>query len=857
MANRKSTVDVLMRMRMDLKEFRKGNEAIQNTNRELKNLSNFAKKGLGFAGAVTGIGLTTGGIINLAKESINLGSTLDDTSKKLGVSTEFLQGFAFAGRETGTATKAAELGLQRFTRRLAEASKGKGELLPILEEYNVAITDGAGRNRQATDVMRDLADVIQATEDPAERLRIAFKAFDSEGAGLVNVLKDGSAGLDAWMEKAIEVGQVMDRDTIKRLGAAENAFEQLYQKVVILTGEGLVDLQERWEAMGPRIFTGPGGMSAALAELASRLDGTNDLIEATGRAADASEDRLAKMRREISGTADDAAMATEELKKLEQAQKSLRAQMDKSLEVSRFGNESAGATADRLASEILALQDKAATIGGDVFSDPKQIAIMVEILKKEEQLNIIKNRQLEEAVRLYREEQQAAIDALPPKERQLAIEQEIAAMRAVINSDGTGFFIEEQRLAAQENLLRLEKELKEVKGDILTADREQLAQTAEITEQLIAQLRSEKQIAAARGDQQTLERLTEREIELLKKLQAEYEKLAASARGNDPAKAAGFDTRATAIGAEISTLQTPGLSAGQNFAQSAQGRFNAFQGGQGDFGVGAIDGARAALQDYVTDVGNLGQQFGRVTGQIASGMEGAIQPALEGLIMGTLTWDQALQQVGMSMLTTLVQAFTTMLAQMVVQYIASELLMASTSAATQSATMAGLAAAAAGLNAAWAPAATSASIASYGAAAGIGSAAYLAALGGSTAAAISMQSTSSLSSAALGGGSLFGGFFADGGRPPVGIPSIVGERGPEVFVPNAAGRIVPSIPDYLSEVSPPDFGEGGAIGMIVNISPGLNGAIRAELMNTLPQFKREVARFVAEDSRKRPTARRK
>ena len=47
-------------------------------------------------------------------------------------------------------------------------------------------------------------------------------------------------------------------------------------------------------------------------------------------------------------------------------------------------------------------------------------------------------------------------------------------------------------------------------------------------------------------------------------------------------------------------------------------------------------------------------------------------------------------------------------------------------------------------------------------------------------------------------GSIFGGpfkklpGFAAGGRPPVGRPSIVGERGPEIFVPNTAGTIVPN-----------------------------------------------------------------
>ena len=37
-----------------------------------------------------------------------------------------------------------------------------------------------------------------------------------------------------------------------------------------------------------------------------------------------------------------------------------------------------------------------------------------------------------------------------------------------------------------------------------------------------------------------------------------------------------------------------------------------------------------------------------------------------------------------------------------------------------------------------------------------------------------------------------GRMFADGGDPPVGKPSIVGERGPELFVPKTAGTIVPN-----------------------------------------------------------------
>lgn len=54
------------------------------------------------------------------------------------------------------------------------------------------------------------------------------------------------------------------------------------------------------------------------------------------------------------------------------------------------------------------------------------------------------------------------------------------------------------------------------------------------------------------------------------------------------------------------------------------------------------------------------------------------------------------------------------------------------------------------------------------------------------------------SSLATSGTNFFGGgfspidFFANGGRPPVGRPSVVGERGPELFVPDRAGTIIPN-----------------------------------------------------------------
>ena len=63
-------------------------------------------------------------------------------------------------------------------------------------------------------------------------------------------------------------------------------------------------------------------------------------------------------------------------------------------------------------------------------------------------------------------------------------------------------------------------------------------------------------------------------------------------------------------------------------------------------------------------------------------------------------------------------------------------------------------------------------------------------------------------------GGLIGGLFADGGRPPVGKASIVGERGPELFVPSTAGTIIPNN----------KLGGGDSITNIVNVSVDASGS---------------------------------
>lgn len=224
-----------------------------------RNLKGFAATTRTVLGGLTGFGSIAGaaGLTMLAKRSVDLGSRLDDVSKKLGVTTDFLQEFGFAAREVGLRTESAEMGLQRFTRRVAEAQNGTGELLPVLQQYGISLRDATGRARSAEEVLLDYANAIKATADPQEQLRMAFKAFDSEGAGLVSILKDGAAGLGEYRKQAHMLGQVMDQNTVQALAKAENHIERFGNKFTIMIGESI----EEWGKLIDYIKSKAAGLS--------------------------------------------------------------------------------------------------------------------------------------------------------------------------------------------------------------------------------------------------------------------------------------------------------------------------------------------------------------------------------------------------------------------------------------------------------------------------------------------------------------------------------------------------------------------------------------------------------------------
>jgi chromosome segregation ATPase len=169
-----------------------------------------AKLGKSFAGVVAG--LSVGALAQAAREAIDYGDNIAKTAEKVGVTAAELQELRFAASQSGIEMRTLDMALQRFARRMGEAAQGTGELLKTTQELGIEFQDSDGRYFSTTELLEQYADAMGKAETQQEKLRLAFKAFDSEGAALVTLLGDGSEEMKELRAQAVELGLVMSDD---------------------------------------------------------------------------------------------------------------------------------------------------------------------------------------------------------------------------------------------------------------------------------------------------------------------------------------------------------------------------------------------------------------------------------------------------------------------------------------------------------------------------------------------------------------------------------------------------------------------------------------------------------------------
>ena len=197
---------------------------------------------LGLAlGAITG-----GSLAYFIKQQADAIDTTAKFADRIGMTTEGLVGLEHAARISGVGVSALHMGLQRMTRRVAEAAQGTGEAKAALKELGLDAENLSAMRPE--EIFQRIADRMGEVRDQGDRVRLAMKLFDSEGVALVNTLAMGSDGLLAMRKEAEDLGLTFSRVDAAKVEAANDAFTRLGEMLQGVARTAAVELAPYMEA---------------------------------------------------------------------------------------------------------------------------------------------------------------------------------------------------------------------------------------------------------------------------------------------------------------------------------------------------------------------------------------------------------------------------------------------------------------------------------------------------------------------------------------------------------------------------------------------------------------------------------
>jgi hypothetical protein len=177
-------------------------------------------------GALAGVG----GFTIMAKNAMDSADKIHKLNIRLGASTEALSQYRHVATMSGVTFQTFTMGLQRMTRRVSEAANGTGEAVKALEELNM---DAAQLSQLAPEAQFEaLADALSKVEDPASRVRLAMKLFDSGGVSLLQMMEGGAAGLQKMREEADALGMTMSKDMVTSVATANDSLAKVGEQIM-------------------------------------------------------------------------------------------------------------------------------------------------------------------------------------------------------------------------------------------------------------------------------------------------------------------------------------------------------------------------------------------------------------------------------------------------------------------------------------------------------------------------------------------------------------------------------------------------------------------------------------------------
>lgn len=141
----------------------------------------------------------------MVKQSIDMADEMSKAAQKIGLTTEGLSKLKYAAEDL-SGVQGFDGAMAKLNRTLVEAATLGGRQAEAFKRAGIAMRDASGNIRQSEAVLLDIADVMQAMPDSAEKTALAMEFFGKSGAEMIPFLNGGSEAIREMTDKAKALG---------------------------------------------------------------------------------------------------------------------------------------------------------------------------------------------------------------------------------------------------------------------------------------------------------------------------------------------------------------------------------------------------------------------------------------------------------------------------------------------------------------------------------------------------------------------------------------------------------------------------------------------------------------------------
>lgn len=180
------------------------------------------------ASTIVLLGATVGLISNFGKITVAASEAADEIltlSSTTGLATDTIQGLKYASDFLDVSFETVSGSMKKLLKSMQDARSGSGETAEAFRRLRIRVQEN-GQLKDVENVFYDVVDALGKMRNESERNALSMQIFGKSAQELNPLIAAGSDAIKEYYEEAKEMGYIMDKEQLEKLGRLDDAMRR-------------------------------------------------------------------------------------------------------------------------------------------------------------------------------------------------------------------------------------------------------------------------------------------------------------------------------------------------------------------------------------------------------------------------------------------------------------------------------------------------------------------------------------------------------------------------------------------------------------------------------------------------------